>query len=157
MRDSCSVYRPLHTLHYFRCTCANLLAGAAIRPWVGASGGVVGVDGDVIAGEVAGPETAGAAAEAEIDVDGELGLVKVAVCGPFVEVRGASTVFADEEIAETNGDACGIDFGAGVADGSDQPAPIGVAASPGSLNQGRLRDGCGDEQGVGVRGAPANM
>ena len=41
--------------------------------------GVVGVDRYVLAGQVAGPEAAGAVAESEVDVDGKFGLAQVAV------------------------------------------------------------------------------
>src|SRR5882757_4371259 len=114
------------------------------------SGGVVGVDGDVLAGEIAGPEAAGAAAEPEVDVDGELGLAKVAVCCGFIEGGSAATAFADQEIAETNGDARWVDLGTGVAGSGDQAAPVGVVAGPGGLDQGRVSDGPGDAERVGI-------
>src|SRR6185437_13951352 len=121
------------------------------------SGGVVGIDGDVLVGKVAGPETVGAAAKSKIDVDGELGLAEVAVRGGFVEGSGTSAALADEEFAETDGDARWIDLGARVASGGDQPAPVGVVAGPGGLDQGRVRDSPCDAEGVGIGGGATDV
>src|SRR5271170_2370756 len=64
-----------NTLHSFRC-------GSQMRSWLG---GVIGIDGDVLLGEVAGPESAGARADAEIDAHVVLALFEVQVRGAFIQ------------------------------------------------------------------------
>ena len=71
---------------------------------------VVGVDVDVLVGQVGGPENAGAVALVEIDGDGELRLLNVGVCGVLVELRGSAAVAADGKLAEGDVDAFGIDL-----------------------------------------------
>src|ERR1700739_1706159 len=51
-------------------------------------GGVVRVDANVFVGQVGGPESAGAFALMEMNVDGKLGLLEVGVGGVFVVYRG---------------------------------------------------------------------
>jgi len=124
-------------MHYFRCmgqSHANAGRGVADRLLSPVLRGVVGVDRYVVAGQVAGPEAAGAVAESEIDVHGKFGLTQVTVRGGLVEGGGPSAAFADEEIAEMDSDSCGIDLRAGVADGSDETASVGVAACPRGLD-----------------------
>ena len=98
-------------------------------------GGVVGVDVDVFVGEVGGEEDAGAGALVEFDGDGELGLLNVFVSGGFVELRCAAAVEADWQFAEADVDAVWIDGCAGVADGGDEAAPVGIVASPGGFDE----------------------
>src|SRR5580698_3200184 len=99
---------------------------------------------DVFVGQVRGPEDALALALIEFDANGELVLLYVGVRGVFVELGGSAAVAADAQIAEPDVDALGIDLGAGVADGGDQTAPIGIRACPGRFYQWRVRDGFGD-------------
>ena len=47
-----------------------------------------------------------------------------------------------------NVDGPRIDGGAGVPDGAEDPAPVGIAARPGRLDQERIADGAGDAVGV---------
>ena len=59
----------------------------------------------------------------------------VGVGSGFVEFRGAAAVAADGQFPKTDVEAVGIDLGAGVADGCGQASPVGIAASPGGLDQ----------------------
>src|SRR5579863_1793293 len=78
--------------------------------WPGRLRGVVGVDVDVVGGEVGGPEDARAGALMELDGDAELGLLKIGVGGGFVELCRATAVAADGQSAEVDVDPVGIDF-----------------------------------------------
>src|SRR5579864_7058137 len=90
--------------------------------------GVVGVDVDVLGGQVCRPEDAGSGALVEMDGNGEFFLAQVGVGGRFVELGGAASVTADAQFAEPDVDARGVDLGAGVADGGHQASPVGVAS-----------------------------
>jgi hypothetical protein len=105
---------------------------------------------DVFHRQVGGPEDARARALIQPNGDGELGLAQCSRAPRLVELGCAAAVAADGQIAEINVDAVGVDLRAGVADGCDQAAPVGIAAGPGGLHQRRMGDGLGDLEGVGV-------
>src|ERR1700739_2610817 len=114
--------------------------------------GVVRVDANVFVGQVGGPESAGAFALMEMNVDGKLGLLEVGVGGVFVVFKGAAAATADGQLAEGDVDGFGVYCSAGVADGGNEAAPVGVAAGPCGLDERRMSDGFGDAECIGVRG-----
>src|SRR5436190_23285106 len=96
---------------------------------------VVGVDADVFVRKVGGPERAGAITLVQINADRKLRLLNVGMRGLLVIFRRAPTVTADGKLAKRNVYTLGVDLRAGVADGSHQPPPVGIAARPSSLHQ----------------------
>src|ERR1035437_812220 len=119
--------------------------------------GVVGVDVDVLRGQVGGPEDATARALVKVDGDGELGLGNIGVSCDFIEFSGAATFAADGQFTKPYIDAVGVDLRAGVADGCSQTAPVGIATGPGGFDQGRMRDGLGNAKCIGVAGGAFDM
>src|SRR5580693_7795555 len=99
---------------------------------------VVGVDADVLVGQVGGPELAIAFALVEFDGDRKLGLLEIGVCGGFIEFCGAPTIAADRKLAERNVDGLRIDLRSRVADSGHEPSPIGIAAGPCGLDERRV-------------------
>ena len=87
----------------------------------------------------------------QLNGDGELLLGDVGVSSGLIEVRGASAIAADGEIAEPDVDALGVYLRAGVTDGRDQTAPIRVAASPGGFDQRRMCNRLGDFERLSIR------
>jgi hypothetical protein len=69
-------------------------------------------------------------------MNGQIALFQVFMCCGFIETRREAAVTADLELAERNIDPRGIDGYAGVADGSEYAAPIGITTRPCGLNQG---------------------
>src|ERR1035438_5433640 len=118
---------------------------------------VVGVDVDVLRGQVGGPEDATARALVKVDGDGELGLGNIGVSCDFIEFSGAATVATDGQFTEPYVDAVGVDLRAGVADGCGQTAPVGIATGPGGFDQGRMRNGLGNAKCIGVAGGAFDM
>ncbi len=75
----------------------------------------------------------------------------VGVGGGLVEAGGAAAVTADGQAAEPDVDAVGVDLGAGVTDGGDETAPVGIGAGPGGFDERRMGDGFGDAKSIGIR------
>ena len=123
----------------------------------GRLGGVVGVDADVLGGEVAGEEAGGGFAGAEVEGDGVFGGGHGGVGGVLVEAGGAATVLKDGVIADPDAGAVGIELGAGVAGGGDEASPVGVGGGPGGFAEWALGDGAGCEAGVGFGGCAADV
>src|ERR1035437_1215525 len=119
--------------------------------------GVVGVDVDVLRGQVGSPEDATARALVKVDGDGELDLGNIGVSCDFIELGGAATVAADGQFTEPYIDAVGVDLRAGVADGCRQTAPVGIATGPGGFDQGRMRDGFGNAKCIGIAGGTLDV
>src|SRR5690606_22958704 len=117
---------------------------------------VIGVDGHVFVGEIAGQVVGGGVAGAEIEADGVLGALHdgggVGLAGRPVFAGDAG--LEDGDVADGQGEAAGAKRDAGVAGGGSDAAPVGVAAGDGGLDQGRERDGAGDAAG-GVTAAGA--
>src|SRR5271170_4359911 len=116
------------------------------------SSGIVGVNGDVFLGEVAGPETARARADAEIDAQVILALGEMQVGGVLIHQRRAAAGAAYLVIAEPYVDLAGIDLYSGVADGGENAAPVGIVACPGGFDQWRVGDRSCDLERIGVAG-----
>ena len=90
-----------------------------------------------------------------MDGDGKLTLRNVDVRGGLVELRGAASVAANRQRAKSDVNAVWIDPCAGVADGCDKPAPVGIAAGPGCLDQRRVGDSLGYRERIGVGCRPS--
>jgi hypothetical protein len=95
------------------CTPCTLLDAALRRckksmrvggpPWqLNESSAVIRVDGNVVLGEIAGPEAAFSVPDSKVNLYGELWLAQVPMRCPFVEAGAAATTFADEQIAQSN-------------------------------------------------------
>src|ERR1700691_1788441 len=112
--------------------------------------GVIRVDAHVLRGEIGGPEAALARPQTEVDMNRQFALFQVFMGGVFIKARRDAAPAADLELAERNVDARGIDGYAGVADRSEYAAPIGIASRPCGLDQGRMGDGAGYAQGIGI-------
>jgi len=93
----------------------------------------MGVDLDVPACEVAGPEDGAAEAGGEVETDGDArgGEERAQV----VTVLDALAAADDGDIADAQGDAAGCKWDAG---GGEDAPPVGVAAGEGGLDQGEL-------------------
>src|ERR1700733_3357484 len=120
-------------------------------------GRIRSVDVDIFGGEIGGPETALAEADAKIDVDGKFAVAEIFVRAVLVEVWDTPAVNADLLIAEPDGNPLRLDLRAGVAGGSHQPSPVRIGAGPGGFYQRRVRDGSGDLQRIGVAGCPLDL
>ena len=108
-------------------------------------------------GKVGGPEDASAGPLVELNGDGELALRNIGMGGSFVEFGRSATVATDRQVAELDVEAIGIDFRAGVAYSGGQAAPVGISAGPGCLHQGRVGNGLGNLEGVGVGGRAVDL
>jgi hypothetical protein len=111
-------------------------------------GGVfAGVEVDVFFGEVAGVDDVFGGAEVEVDGDGEAGFFD-----DFFELgdgsAGGEAAFAGDEAAEVDVDEFLAEASAGVADGVDDAAPVGVGAVEGAFDEEGLADGFGGAAGV---------
>src|SRR5258707_15554891 len=103
-------------------------------------GRVVGVDADVLVGEIGGQKLTGTFALVKVDGDGKLGLLDVTVRGVFVVFRSATAVAADRQLAEGDVDGFRVDVRARVADGGNETSPVGIATGPGGFDQWRMGD-----------------
>src|SRR5690349_16959598 len=99
------------------------------------SGGVVGIDTDVLVGQIGGPEFTRTRSLMKIDANGELRLLDIGVCGGLVEIGSATAIPTDWQIAEGDVDALWVNLSAGVSDSSDEATPVGIAAGPGGFDQ----------------------
>src|ERR1700678_3864019 len=112
--------------------------------------GVIRVDAHVLRGEIGGPEAALARPQTEVDMNRQIALFQVFMGRVFIKARRDAAPAADLEVAERNVDPRGIDGYAGVADGSEYAAPIGITTRPCGLDQGRVGNGAGYAQGVRI-------
>src|SRR5262249_30983484 len=126
---------------------------ALAAPWIpGTSPGmtatpsaaIVGVDGNVAVGQVAGPH--GGAALAHADVDGDVDLAALHVAGErrLVGVGPARAGAGDDVGTVGDRQAVAVGLLASLADGGDDAAPVGVLAGDGGLDEGRVGDREGD-------------
>src|SRR5690606_37962105 len=117
---------------------------------------VVGVDGDVAVGEVAGPHRGAAAADAEIHGDVDLLALHVLRHRRLVAARHHLAVLGHAHAADGDGKAVAVGALAGLAHRHDDAAPVGVLAGNGGLHQRRVGDGKPDAAGGVARGGAAH-
>ena len=88
---------------------------------------------------------------ADLDVDGDvdLGLLHIGAHLRLVVVRGGGAVDGRHMGAEADGEAVAVDRLLGLADGHDDPAPVGVLAGQGGLDQRAVGDRLGQFPGRG--------
>src|SRR4029077_21221727 len=109
-----------------------------------------GVDRDVVAGEIAGPDAGGAAAGVEVHDDGDKLGEHFFVCDTLVEGMLAAAA-ADGDAGEADVNTLEIEWDACAAGGGEDAAPIGVGAGERGFYQRRIRHG---ERELGGGGGP---
>src|SRR5699024_6993716 len=105
-----------------------------------ASAAIVAVDRDVLFRQVAGPHRGGAAPEAEVDPDGNIGFAHDGGGGGLGIVGVARALPGDADVAEPDRQPVALGGLPGLADGHDDAAPVGVLAGDGGLHQRRVGD-----------------
>ena len=98
--------------------------------------------------QVAGIDGGGGLSAVEFDADGDF--VFRHHCLPlfFGVACGAAAVFGNQYVVQIHFEDVGVQIGdAGVADGGEQSAEVGVGGEEGGFNEGRVGDGVGDLAG----------
>src|SRR5581483_3613460 len=117
---------------------------------------ILSVNVNVFVGQIAGEESQGMFSPTQVDGDFKTGLLQVFVGHGFVE-RRLHTFLADLNGPEENVDLARIEFDAAAADGCEDASPVGVSASPGSLDQRGGSNGAGDLIGFPLGLRPLNL
>ncbi len=112
---------------------------------------VVGVDGDVGFGEVAGVAGGGGVAEVAGEEDFDLGGVEGFGDSGGVE-GGGGAISEDGGALDFEGAYGGVEACGGLSGGADDSSPVGVVAIHGAFDERGVGDGACDEVGVGRGG-----
>src|SRR6202167_4819389 len=101
---------------------------------------VAAIDVDVAMRQVAGPHRGAAAAEADVDGDVDVAPGHVARDRRFVIARHGLAALVEGDAADRDRERVAIGLLAGLADGHDDAAPIGVAGCKSCFDEGRIAD-----------------
>src|SRR5262245_31688127 len=104
------------------------------------SGTIAAVDVDVAVRQIAGPDRGAAAADAEIDVDHDVGALDVAGHRRLVVVGHDLAAVGDLHAADRDLELVAVGALARLADRHDDAAPVGVLARDRGLDQRRVGD-----------------
>src|SRR5215469_9208068 len=114
--------RPSASIKTAATTVTTVAAGSA-----GTSAPVIGIDGDVIMGEIGGPNRrAPRAAGSGVDAYFDLAALDIFGAGRFLIIGVAHPLARDLYIAEPDRKMVAVRRLAGLADRGDDPAPIGI-------------------------------
>ena len=117
---------------------------------------VVGIDGDVVMIEIAGPDGKIPRSQMQMNSDGEFVLLHE-LCEKIAVVWLWLTVVGDGDATQTDGDMVGVGVLSRLANRHDDASPVGVRARHGGFDKGRIGDGEGDDASGIITGCSLHM